>query len=44
VAAASRDENEKLNDVVLELPKAELDKLIATLQQVNQVRYSFVSS
>lgn len=32
-----KDENEKMKDVVLELPKAELDKLIGTLQQVNQV-------
>lgn len=26
-----------MKDVVLELPKSELDKLIGTLQQVNQV-------
>ncbi|ELR24564.1 COMM domain containing protein 8, putative [Acanthamoeba castellanii str. Neff] len=32
-----KDENEKMKDVVLELPKSELDKLIGTLQQVNQV-------
>jgi len=32
-----KDEEDKFKDVVLELPKAELDKLIETLQQVNQV-------
>jgi hypothetical protein len=30
-----------MKDVVLELPKAELDKLIGTLQQVNQVLHPF---
>jgi len=36
--ACYRGENEEdQKDVVIELPKAELDQLIATLQQVNQV-------
>jgi len=33
-----------MKDVVLELPKAELDKLIGTLQQVNQVTTPFPPS